>query len=69
MTCSRHFELLLKNRGEITGSNMMRKHFSNYIKGFPGASKFRQSLVTAPDLNSMKKALHKFVETTMDTKR
>ena len=67
-TCSRHFELLLENRGEITGSNMMRKHFSNYIKGFPGASKFRQSLVTAPDINHMKKALFKFVETTMDTK-
>ena len=30
MTCSRHFDLLLENRGEKTGSNMMRKHFSNY---------------------------------------
>ena len=56
-TCKRHFELLLENRGEHTGSNMMRKHFSNYIKGFPGAAKFRQSLVTAPDLNAMNDAL------------
>ena len=26
LTCSRHFDLLLENRGEKTGSNMMRKH-------------------------------------------
>ena len=62
MTCSRHFDLLLENRGEKTGSNMMRKHFSNYIKGFPGASNFRQRLVTAPDLSSMKDALNIFIE-------
>ena len=60
-TCKRHFELLLENRGEHTGSNMMRKHFSNYIKGFPGAAKFRQSLVTAPDLNAMNDALSEFI--------
>jgi tRNA-dihydrouridine synthase len=41
---------------------MMRKHFSNYIKGFPGASSFRQRLVTAPDLSSMKDALNIFIE-------
>ena len=61
MTCSRHFDLLLENRGEKTGSNMMRKHFSNYVKGFPGASSFRQRLVTAPDLDSMRDALNTFI--------
>ena len=60
-TCKRHFNLLLENRGEHTGSNMMRKHFSNYIKGFPGAAKFRQNLVTAPDLNAMHDALSEFI--------
>ena len=60
-TCSRHFNLLLENRGERTGSNMMRKHFSNYIKGFPGAANFRQNLVTAANLNEMRKALEKFI--------
>ena len=60
--CSRHFDLLLKNRGERTGSNLMRKHFSNYIKGFPGASIFRQKLVTAPGLAEMQSALNEFME-------
>ena len=65
MTCSRHFDLLLENKGERTGSNMMRKHFSNYIKGFPGASNFRQRLVTAPDLDSMREALDMFIDASM----
>ena len=60
--CSRHFDLLLENRGERTGSNLMRKHFSNYIKGFPGASIFRQKLVTAPGLSEMRSALNEFRE-------
>ena len=68
MTCSRHFDLLLENRGEKTGSNMMRKHFSNYVKGFPGASNFRQKLVTAPDLNSMREALNMFIDASMASK-
>lgn len=65
MTCSRHFNLLLKNKGSRIGSNLMRKHFSNYIKGFPGASTFRKNLVTAPDLHSMKKALDSFIYASM----
>ena len=59
-TCERHLNLLIENRGEATGSNLMRKHFSGYIKGFPGASKFRQSLVTAPTIKIMKDELNKF---------
>ena len=58
--CRRHFDLLLFNRGERTGTNLMRKHFSNYIKGFPGAASFRQRLVTAPGLPEMKTALNEF---------
>jgi len=67
MTCSRHFDLLLESRGERTGSNMMRKHFSNYMKGFPGASNFRQRLVTAPDLDSMREALNMIIDASMIT--
>lgn len=58
--CERHFNLLLENRGERTGTNLMRKHFSNYIKGFPGAANFRQRLVTSPSLTEMRKALNEF---------
>ena len=60
--CSKHFQLLLESRGEITGSNLMRKHFANYIKGFPGAATFRQNLVTASDTNSMRKYLDDFMQ-------
>ena len=48
------------NKGETVGSNLMRKHFSSYIKGFPGASKYRKSLVTASTINIMKNELIKF---------
>ncbi len=53
-TCKRHFDLLLQTRGDRKGSYLMRKHFGWYIKGFPGASKYRNNLVTAPNLKTMK---------------
>ena len=54
------FNLLLKSRGGIAGTNLMRRHFSNYIKGFHGASIVRQKLVTALNQNSMRKELSDF---------
>lgn len=59
-TCERHLDLLIQNKGEIVGANLMRKHFSGYIKGFPGAAKYRQSLVTAPTIKIMKNELINF---------
>ncbi|MBI86789.1 MAG: tRNA dihydrouridine synthase DusB [Candidatus Marinimicrobia bacterium] len=59
-TCQNHLNLLIENKGEKVGSNLMRKHFSSYIKGFPGASKYRKSLVTASTINIMKSELIKF---------
>lgn len=59
-TCERHFNLLLKSRGGIAGTNLMRRHFSNYIKGFHGASMLRQRLVTALDQSSMRIELDNF---------
>ncbi|MBH09305.1 MAG: tRNA dihydrouridine synthase DusB [Candidatus Marinimicrobia bacterium] len=58
--CKRHFDLMLINRGEKTGFNLMKKHFSNYIKGFPGAAAFRKTLVTSSELPEMRKALDRF---------
>ncbi len=55
--CKRHLELLIESRGEKIGSNIMRKHFGWYIKGFPGAAVLRQSLVTAKDKDEMRKFL------------
>jgi tRNA-dihydrouridine synthase B len=59
-TCERHFKLLISHRGSKVGTNLMRQHFSNYIKGFPKASTYRQRLVTAPTLKDMKKELYYF---------
>ena len=61
-TCKEHFKLLIKSRGQSIGMNLMRKHFSNYLKGFPGAAKFRQKLVTATNFEIMKKELTIFEE-------
>lgn len=55
--CQRHFDLLIQDRGETIGSNLMRKHFGWYIKGFPGAAKLRQRLVTTPGFSEMKKEI------------
>ena len=58
--CEEHLNLLIKERGNATGMNLMRKHFSNYLKGFPKASIYRQKLVTAETLESMRAELIKF---------
>ena len=55
--CQQHFELLLSYRGEGIGMNLMRKHFGWYIKGFPGAARFRRALVTARSLDDMRREL------------
>ena len=65
--CQRHFDLLLENRGERWGMNLMRKHFGWYIRGFPGAAKFRQALVTAQGLDEMKLELASLAKTEQRT--
>ena len=65
--CQRHFDLLLENRGERWGMNLMRKHFGWYIRGFPGAAKFRQALVTAQGLDEMKLELTSLAKTDQRT--
>ena len=53
----RHFDLLLEDRGEQWGMNLMRKHFGWYIRGFPGAAAVRQKLVTVKRVSEMKREL------------
>ena len=61
--CRRHMELLLKSRGKKIGTNLIRKHFGWYIKGFPGAAVLRQSLVMAKNRREMKTLLDDFLFT------
>ena len=56
-TCRRHLELLIQTRGNHTGTNLMRKHFGWYIKGFESAGKIRQELLTSTDSEEMFKRL------------
>ena len=58
--CKTHFNLLIEDRGSSTGMNLMRKHLSNYLKGFPGAAHLRQKLVTAGTCEAMKNELKNF---------
>tara|TARA_B110000438_G_C15800452_1_gene644909 strand:+ start:1253 stop:2233 length:981 start_codon:yes stop_codon:yes gene_type:complete len=58
--CKEHFRLLTNEKGNSTGMNLMRKHFSNYLKGFPNASIFRQKLVTANSYENMILGLTEF---------
>jgi tRNA-dihydrouridine synthase B len=58
-TCRRHLNLLVENRGERVGLNLMRKHFGWYIKNFPGAGEFRKELVTSPDSKTALEKLDK----------
>ena len=55
--CIDHFNLLFNTRGQSIGMNLMRKHLSNYLKGFPGAAQYRQKLVTAATFEIMKNEL------------
>ena len=58
--CKEHFKLLSTEKGNSTAMNLMRKHFSNYLKGFPNASIFRQKLVTANSYEKMILGLEEF---------
>ena len=61
--CRRHLDLLLESRGKHIGTNLMRKHFGWYIKGFPGAAILRQSLVTAKNRDEMTTLLNQTLST------
>jgi tRNA-dihydrouridine synthase B len=61
-TCRRHFEMLIESRGKRRGSYLIRKHFGWYIKGFPGAAKFRNELVVAPNLDTMELLMDQLLE-------
>lgn len=43
--CRDHFELLLGDKVEKMALNFAKKHFSFYLKGFPGAVKWRKAFM------------------------
>ena len=59
--CKKHFDHMLLWHGEKAGTNLMRKHFGWYIRGFDGASYVRKSLVSALDKKEMLSILNSIV--------
>ena len=59
--CRQHFDHMIDWHGERTATNMMRKHFGWYIRGFAGASNYRKALVSAPDGATMVSILNSIV--------
>lgn len=45
VTCIEHGELLIADKGHRVGVNEMRKHICWYLKGFHGASHFREEVM------------------------
>lgn len=45
-----HARLLADYRGEVTGVKEMRRHLTDYVKGFPGASAYRSRLTAVNTL-------------------
>lgn len=45
--CHRHYDLLKEFHSNIHTLNMTKKHFSWYLKGFPGAVQWRKRFVTS----------------------
>ncbi|MBP6927665.1 MAG: tRNA dihydrouridine synthase DusB [Caldisericales bacterium] len=57
-----HLGLEVEMRGEKIGVSEMRKHWAWYVKGLPGASKFREEAVTGKTLQQMNDTLSRFRE-------
>jgi tRNA-dihydrouridine synthase len=43
--CKEHIERSLVWKGEVRGINEMRKHYSNYFRGFPHFKEFKMKLM------------------------
>ena len=59
--CRQHFDHMIDWHGERTATNMMRKHFGWYIRGFSGAGNYRKALVSAQDSTTMISILNSIV--------
>ncbi len=57
-----HLDLEVNMRGEKVGVSEMRKHWAWYVKGLPGASKFREEAVAGKTFSQMNDILSRFRE-------
>jgi len=61
--CHTHFELLKKEKNPVLCLNLTKKHFSWYLKGFPGAGAWRKRFVTSQSLDEVESLLDEFLDT------
>ena len=55
--CRRHFDLLRADRSEQLAVNLTKKHFSHYLKGFPGAVDWRKAFLGAESTDAIGRLL------------
>lgn len=51
--CQRHLYMEVESMGEFRGTNYIKKHLSWYLKGFKGASEYRQRLYRRMNFEEM----------------
>lgn len=59
-----HAQQLAKYKGEQRACREMRRHLTDYVKGFPGASNFRSQLTNVESLAQVRAILDEVCETT-----
>ena len=57
-----HARLLVEYRGENTGVREMRRHLTDYVKGFAGASQYRHRLTAVNTLQDVRNILDEILE-------
>ncbi|MCF6239043.1 MAG: tRNA dihydrouridine synthase DusB [Candidatus Marinimicrobia bacterium] len=60
--CHRHLYMETQAMGATRGTNYIKKHLSWYLKGFPGASAYRQRLYTIMEFGHMDAEINKIIE-------
>lgn len=60
--CHRHLYMETQALGAFRGTNYIKKHLSWYLKGFPGASGYRQRLYRIMEFAAMDDELNKIID-------
>ncbi|QRR01979.1 tRNA dihydrouridine synthase DusB [Dyadobacter sandarakinus] len=60
-TCRRHLEFSIRWKGPVAGVFEMRRHYTNYFKGFDNFKPFRMRLVEAMTFDELDATLHEIV--------
>ena len=61
-TCRKHLERSLEWKGEITGIHEMRRHYTNYFKGYDHFKEYRMRLVTSYSLDEINGILNEIID-------